>query len=341
MKQVPDLAIKGFDEVADWDSYVERHAKGTIFHSTSLIRTMAATKRHQPFAYAAIDKNQEICAILVAVKISTLGTWADPIAARSILYAEPIYSDTIQGICGIGELIMKHDEYMRCRTLFAEVRPFFAPPEIEDPLLEHEYELLEYRNYELNLQKPQETLFSQLDSKCRNSIRSSMRRGLAVREVNPTSELDRFYALVSESYRGSRVPLADRSLFESAFREMPPPVCRLFVAEYQNEIVAVACFLAHKKRVFYWTAGSKRISGIAATSCLMWEAIKKCSAEGFDLLDLAGAGWEGESYGPGKFKSQFGGILTNNGRYRRVYSPWKLRCASSAYRVLRGWLSPA
>ena len=340
MKQGTDFAIMPFDQVAGWDSFVDRHPKGTIFHCTAMIRTMAKTKRHQPFAYAAVNKNGEICSMLVAVKVSTLGKWADAFAARSIFYAEPIYIDGAEGLAGMRLLLIKHDTYMRQRTLFAEVRPFYSPPAIDDPLVEQKYGFLGYLNYELDLGKFEEKLFSDLDAKCRNNIRTTMRRGLTVREANPSSELSSFYALVAESYSKSKVPLADRSLFEAAIREMPSPICRLFFADYQNKVAAAACFLAYKKRVVYWYAGAKRIPGIAAMSCLLWEAITKYSMEGYEVFDFAGAGWEGESYGPGRFKAKFGGVQTNYGRYRRIYAPWKLQCASSVYQALRGWLSP-
>ena len=341
MKNGDDLKILPLDQLPDWDGFVESHMKGTIFHTSAMIRTMKSAKGHRPFAHAAVDENGAICAMLVAVKVSTLGRWADRIAARSILYAEPIFLESLQGRTGVAQLLRHHDNYMRRRTLFAEVRPFFEAPVSEDALLNQGYELLGYYNYELDLRSSEEQLFMGLDPKCRNNIRSSMRRGLIVREVEPLSELNRFYSIVSESYAGSKVPLADRSLFESAFREMPHSICRVFFAEYEGDVAAAACFLAYKHRVVYWYAGAKRIQGISAMSMILWEAMLKYSIEGYRLFDFAGAGWEGEEYGPGKFKAKFGGDLTNFGRYRKVYSPWKLRCASSAYKLMRGWISPS
>ena len=335
------LAIIPYDQLLEWDSFVASHLSGTIFHTSAMIRTMASTKRHSPFAHAAVDQDGNICAVLVAVKISTLRSWADPIAARSIFYSEPIYLETSNGLDGVALLLQHHDGHMRRRTLFAEVRPFFEQLAEIDPLVVEKYERLGYLNYELQLSQSEERLFEGLDPKCRNNVRSSMRRGLVVREVTPLSEIDRFYAMVSESYSGSKVPLADRSLFESAFRKMPPPICRLFIAEFEGEVAAAACFLAYKGRVVYWYAGAKRIKGIAAMALILWEAIMKYSIEGYEVFDFAGAGWEGENYGPGKFKAKFGGALTNFGRYRKVYSPWKLKCATSAYQIMRGWIAPA
>ncbi len=133
MKKGDDLRILPFDQLPDWDDFVESHIQGTLFHTCAMIRTMESAKGHSPFAHAAVDENGAICAMLVAVKVSTLGRWADRIAARSI------------------------------------------------------------------------------------------------------AELSRFYSVVSESYAGSKVPLADRSLFKAAFREMPQNICRVFLPNTRGE----------------------------------------------------------------------------------------------------------
>ena len=334
------LQIIPYDQLNDWDEFVELHPKGTIFHSVAMIRTLVSTKRHTPFAYAAVSGKGQICALLVAVKISTLGTWAGSFAARSIFHAEPIYQDSPDGHDGIKLLLQKHDNVMKRSTLFSEIRPMFASPGDHDPFIKEDYQKIGYYNYELDLAKPEERLFHDLDAKCRNNIRSSTRKKLVVREVEPANELERFYAVVAESYHRAQVPLADVSLFSAAFREMPHPICRLFIADYEGEVVSAACFLAFKNRVVYWYAGAKRIPGVAGMASILWEAITKFSIEGYQCFDFCGAGWEGEEYGPGRFKAKFGGVRTNFGRYRRVYSPLKLKCANHVYQVLRGWISP-
>jgi hypothetical protein len=334
------LEIRPYSALPGWDAYVEHHPKGTVFHSSSMIRAQSTTKRHHPYAMAAVNAGGQICALLVAIRVATLGKWSGPLAARSILYAEPICSDTPEGRTGLRQLIFEHDVYMRKRTLFAEVRPFFARIPEDDPLLEQGYSFAGYLNYELRINDSEENLFKRLHAKRRNNVRSSIRRGVVVEQVDPMAGLSDLYESVSESYASSKIPLVDRSLFESAFREFPGATCRILLAKYEQQVAAAACFLAYKNRVICWYAGAKRISGVAAMSRLFWEAIRQYASEGYQIFDFAGAGWEGEEYGPGKFKSKFGGELTNFGRYRKIYAPWKLQAASSAFETFRGWISP-
>jgi serine/alanine adding enzyme len=305
-----------------------------------MLRCESLTQNHEPYAYGALNAQGKLCALLVAIRVSTLSGFVSRMAARSIFYAEPIGLDTQLGYQAVQQLVRQHDEHMRRRTLFSEVRPIFlCPPVTVDPLVKCGYEKIGYRNYELRLNAGVDELFLRMDAKRRNNVRSSIRKGLTVEQVDATEGTNTLYDLLSVSHSNSKVPFVDRSLFEAVANELPDSMYRILIAKYQGDPVAAACFLSFKKRVFCWYAGTRRVPGIAATSRLFWEAIKLHSILGFEVFDLAGAGWEGEDYGPGKFKSKFGGQLIHGSRYRKVYAPLKLRLAELIYGRMRSWLS--
>jgi hypothetical protein len=335
----PGLTLRPYQEIPSWDAFVEAHPKGSILHTTAMIRCEAATRRHEPFAWGAINEDGMLCALLVAVRVSTLDGLASNFASRSIMFAEPIYSATDEGLAGVQQLIDRHDQTMSRNCLFAEVRPLFDCPNSHDPFLDRGYCRLGYLNYELRINRSEDELFRRLNEKRRNNIRSACRKGVKVSEVDLEQGLQPFYQLVAESYSRSKVPIVDQTLFSAVAREFCSSQVRLLIAYYQKIPVATGCFLAYKNRVICWYAGTHRIPGVYSTAMVFWEAIKRYSAEGYEIFDLAGAGWEGEDYGPGKFKSKFGGELTNHGRYRKVYAPLKLKAVESVYNAVRGWVS--
>jgi serine/alanine adding enzyme len=335
------ISIVSFEQVNDWDSFVEAHPRGTIFHTRAMVETLSATKFHQPLAIGAIDENGELCALLAAVKVQTLGGWFDSFTARSIQFVEPIWRLDQAGLAGARQLIQRHDQIFQGRTLFAEVRSFFAAPDAaDDPFLTEGYSYLGYRNILNDLRFTEEELFAKLDKKCRNNVRSSVKHGVCIEEVEPLANVELFYQLVAESYAHARVPLSDISLFDNAFRKLPPKTCRVLIAKYQGDVVAAGCFLTYKERVYAWYVGTQRIPGVYPMVCLFWDAIKRFALEGYATFDFAGAGWEGEDYGPGRFKAKFGGQVLNYGRYRKVFSPAKLRYSETAYGLVRGWMAP-
>jgi serine/alanine adding enzyme len=333
------MHIRDFAQIPEWDSFVEAHPKGSILHTTNMIRCEQATKLHFPYAKGAIDAAGNLCALLVAVRIALFGSVGRKLTSRSIFFAEPIYLPTEAGLRGCSELIKQHDDFMSNKALFAEVRPLHASYP-EDLLQNSGYKKQGYLNYELDIAYAEQELFSRLTSKCRNNLRNAHRKGVTIEQVDANHCIEEVYGLISNSYARSKVPLVDRSFFESAFRMLGENQLCVLMAKYQGVNVATGCFLAYKDRVICWYTGTLRLPGINATSSIFWEAIRKYSQAGYSLFDFAGAGWQGQQYGPGKFKAKFGGAQTNHGRYRKVYSPWMMKAAESVYQRFREFISP-
>jgi len=334
------LRLLPYQEISLWDDFIDAHPTGSIFHTTGMIRSFQATKRHAVFAYGAVDVNQRMVAALVATQVNTLGGIMAWLASRSIMHAAPIYEDTPEGRQAVRDLIQLHDSKMQKRVIFTEIRPIDAPTGAYDPLIESGYKYFGYSNYELNITASESDLMKGLNGKCRNNIRSTQRRGVTVETCDALLHLPICYELFKHSYARSKVPIVDQSLFEAAAVQLSPHHYRMLIARYEGKPIAAGCFLAYKNRVTCWYAGTKRIPGVAATSALFWEAICMYAREGYEIFDFAGAGWEGENYGPGRFKAKFGGELTRNGRYRKIYSSWKFRAAKGVYESVRGWISP-
>ena len=58
---------------SQWDSYVQDHPKGTIFHTAAMVRVFGATRFYKPLAIAARTSDGRIVALLVAVRVQRLG----------------------------------------------------------------------------------------------------------------------------------------------------------------------------------------------------------------------------------------------------------------------------
>jgi lipid II:glycine glycyltransferase (peptidoglycan interpeptide bridge formation enzyme) len=158
--------------------------------------------------------------------------------------------------------------------------------------------------------------------------------------VESHTHVPTLYGILKESYANSKIPLVDISHFYSVFRELNLNDIRLAVARLDGDVIAASCFLTDKQRVYYWYAGTKRIPGISAMASIVWDAIQYYAKTDKKIFDFCGAGWEGEDYGPGRFKAHFGGTLTNHGRYRKVYSKWRFKLADVTYAAFRGILAP-
>lgn len=332
--------IADFRDIPEWDQFVQEHPCGTILHTSAMIRCKEGTQNNYPYAKAAVDSTGKVCAILVASRVVTMSGVGSQIASRSIMYAEPLCVDSDDGRNGLRSLIHAHDLHMSTRTLFAEVRPTHECSGLDGVLLNAGYTKHGYLNYELSLCDCPEEMFRRIGGKRRNNVRSAQRKGVNVQQTQSSAGIADFYSLVCASYSRSQLPVVDQSLFTSAQRELTNERFRIVTATYQGSPVASACFLTYKRRVICWYAGTLRIPGVPALASVFWHAIKTFGTEGYEVFDFAGGGWEGQAYGPGKFKARFGGETTNHGRYRKVYSPWKLRVATAVYDRIRKLIAP-
>src|SRR6187402_288621 len=92
-----------------WDEYVERHAKGTVFHTSAMVQVFAAAKGHTVLPLAAVDDDGQIQSLLVAVRVQTLPNMFGAVSSRSVWYAEPLCGDSPAGANSLADLIEEHD----------------------------------------------------------------------------------------------------------------------------------------------------------------------------------------------------------------------------------------
>ncbi len=322
-------------EVSDWDRFVVEHRCGSVFHTRAMIDAYHQTPDYEPLALAAVDECGDILGLFVANRINTVGAWAGSFGARSVFFAEPLVLPGPSGRQAMELLLAEHDRLMHDQVVFSEIRPVHKCTQ-NRPLLEaNGYQHYNYSNYEMPLRLPLSDMFQQLHGKRRNNIRANERRGLTLRAGCAQHDLQDFYDLLAVSFSRSRVPLVDIRHFEEIFRRLPVGTFRIAFADYEGRPVATACHLAYRQRVYCWFAGTERVPGIAAQSSLVWDGMQWAAKQGFEVYDFAGGGWEGENYGPGVFKSRFGARHINVGRYRKIYSTWRLKVAKMGYHLAR------
>lgn len=318
----------------DWDAYVRQHPKGSVFHTSDMIRAISATRGLESYAYAATDAEGNIVALLVSCHIKTLSQFA-AISSRAVQFAEPLCDRTAIGVAALTKLITMHDMYMRSRSLLCEVRTVGEPGYEKDALTMSGYEHRDYINYVVDTQQTTETLWNNVNKRLRQKIRSTIRKGVVVRDDNTLEGVERLYELLSFSYGRARVPLLGQDLFENMLQHLPPAWVRLRTAFQDDVPIASIISLVYGNRVYSWYGGTLRLNGLSPFACIVWDDIAWSSVNGYSHYDFGGAGWPHEDYGPRKFKASFGGNQLRYGRYTLTYSDLRLKVAEFAYQMSR------
>jgi serine/alanine adding enzyme len=324
-----------------WNEFVCHHPKGSIFHTPLMFDVFAKTRNYSPLLLAATSPRGEILALLLAVRIQTLPDPFGHVASRSILYAEPLCHETPTGNEALSAIVAEHDARIGKQVVFAEIRPLY-PPGVEKPVLKRSgYEYQEYLNYLIHLRREKDDLWKSLTPDCRRRIKNNLKKGLYVQDMKTEEGVPLLYSFLRLTYQRARVPLADKSLFEHAWRVFRSnDLIRISVAYHEGAPVGASVALSYRDRVFSWYQGADRLSSLNPMEALNWHEIEWGHEHGFALYDFGGAGWPNKPYGVRDFKAKFGGDLVQYGRYRKVYSPWKLALAERAYGLLRQKSNP-
>jgi serine/alanine adding enzyme len=148
--------------------------------------------------------------------------------------------------------------------------------------------------------------------------------------------IDALYPILQETFANARVPLADKELFVNALRILSPrKMMRVFLVRYEGRPVAGTVILCHRDTVFFWYAGKRRANTLHAMEVVVFAMLEWAHIHNYGTFDYGGAGRPDTKYGVRDFKAKLGGELVNYGRYRKVYSPWKLAIAERAYEASR------
>jgi serine/alanine adding enzyme len=325
----------------NWYQFVCNHPKGSVFQTPQMWEVFTRTYHQRPFFRAAINSKGEILALLSAVYVQTLPNPLGSLSSRSLLYAEPLCTDTAEGEKALTALIAEHDSEMRQTVLFTEVRPLYAPGRERAALEARGYAYEDYLNFLIDLRRPKQELLAAMSNGCRAIIRRGERQGIHVEEMNTPQGVDLLYRFLVAGYERARVPLADKSLFVHALEALNRfDMIKIFVGYLNDQPVGASVVLLFKGRVYEWYWAAERIKSVYPAECITWHRIAWGQEHGFALYDFGGAGWPNKPYGVRDFKAKFGPQLVQYGRYRKVYSRLRFSLAEHGYEFVRNAINP-
>ncbi|MCK4445429.1 MAG: GNAT family N-acetyltransferase, partial [Thermoplasmata archaeon] len=223
------------------------------------------------------------------------------------------------------------------RALYVEIRNL---REMKDSIGLYQsagYSFEPHLNYLLDLRGGEERVLSRMSKGRRKGIAKAERDGLEIVEVESESQIHSLYEIIKKKYSDFGIPLADESLFQSAFKILTPlKEVRFLLCRSEGRTIACRGVLLFGKTVYDWYAGS--LSGEREKKpdeYLVWNILKWAISGGFETFDFGGAGQPKDDYGPREFKRRFGGEMVEPGRFKKVYKPRQLWISTKAFQVRR------
>ena len=323
-----------------WSAFVEGHPQGSIFHTPEMHRVFADTLRHSPSVWASVDEADEIQALFTPVSIAAWGGPLRSLTTRTVSFAGPLVAPGEAGVAALDALMSAYRGTSPRRSLFTEIRNMYDHstliPTLQAAGFEHERHL----NFLIDLTASEEEIWRRVSSTARRNINKARRVGVEVEIVTDSAGVAAAYRVLEDVYHRIRVPLADRSMFEAAFRILRPlGRLELGLARLDGQTIGVMLLLFSNGVATYWYAGTLReFATSRAGDLLAWHAITTGRARDCHVLDFGGAGKPDEPYGVRDFKAKYGGRQVDYGRDVWVPSRARLRAATTGYEVARRFL---
>ncbi|UCG30860.1 MAG: peptidoglycan bridge formation glycyltransferase FemA/FemB family protein [candidate division WOR-3 bacterium] len=318
-----------------WSDFVRDHPKGNIFQTPEMYDVYSNTKHNEPLLFAVVSDNGAVQGLLVAVLLREFDGPLGGLTTRSVVWGGPLVAHDDLNILAL--LLRAYEKEIRARALYTQFRNLWDIDKLQPNFLELKYSYKDHLNIIIDLTKSEQSLWDEMHSKRRNEIRKAYKEGVKVRELDGKDDIDTSYEILKGVYAQAGLPLADKTMFQGAFRVLGPhQMIRYFGAFIDDKLIGVICILAYKDLLYDWYAGSRfEFLRKYPNDILPWEVFKWGKANGYSTFDFGGAGSPDKDYGVRRFKQKFGGAILNFGRFEKIHQPGKYKTAITMFYLWR------
>lgn len=174
----------------------------------------------------------------------------------------------------------------------------------------------------LDIAKSEEELLVDMKPKTRYNIKLTHKKGVRFFYSKENQYFEIFWRLAQETVKRDKFRPHPKEYYR---KMLELPFVELFLAEYQDNIIAANIMIFFGKRATYLHgASSDEYRNVMAPYLLQWEGIREAKKRGMSEYDFWGIGakWPGFT----RFKKGFGGKeVEYMGAYDMVYKPFQYR----------------
>jgi lipid II:glycine glycyltransferase (peptidoglycan interpeptide bridge formation enzyme) len=281
------------------------------------------TKHWEPLFLAAMDNGENVLGVLFCVLQKEFGGLLGRFTTRAIIWGGPLVNPVEQRTEAVNYLLKAVDKVLKDKSIYIQFRNLYDLSDSKDCFKNNGYLFEDHLDFICDLTIGEESLWKKLFPSRRNKIRKAEKEGLKIQLINNISEFEDSYYILKKIYSRIKLPLADKTLFDSAYRILSPKeLLKVFLAKYNNKAIGALYLLTYGGKSYVWYAGSlSAYLNKHPNDILYWEAMKWSCRNNYKTFDFGGAGSPDKKYGVREFKRQFGADLVNYGRYRKVYKP--------------------
>ncbi|HBG07403.1 MAG: methicillin resistance protein [Geobacteraceae bacterium GWC2_58_44] len=276
----------------------------TIFHSANWARLLAESYGYHP-AYFTLSEQERFRGCLPVMEVNSVLT-----GRRGVCLS---FSD----YCGA--LIREPEEFRLLFNGILELGRMSGWRYVEfrgEPFLGAEQPARIYAHHVLQLTEDVGEMHARLRESTARNIRKAEKEGVTVRICRSLQGVQDFYRLHCLTRKRHGVPPQSIRFFEKLHKHVISQELGFtaLASHGRRTVAGVICLHFGKNAVYKYGASDETFQQLRANNLVLWEAIKKCAAEGYGSFSLGRTDLDNE--GLLAFKNGWGGSRSELNYYR-------------------------
>lgn len=290
------MAIELIRDEYIWDSFVNESPDGVLFHKWNFLKIIEKHTNFKLLTYAVfLGKDKKLSCLF-------------PIFYKKFKGINMIFSQPPTSGISFTSLVLSSNYYMLKQhqkesylnkivdELDVELKsysPNFTSISLSPNL--HETRPFKWKGYSLDptytyvidLNRPIEDIWNQLDRDCRREIRNTDILNLSLEETN---DINTFYNIMKDRYnqQGLSLPFASAQYFLEIIQNYPDYVKAYFLYK-DDKLIDVLANYGYNKRLVFWKGFINLDRSVHSNEYLTWEFIKRAKSSGYSSLEIQGA----------------------------------------------------
>lgn len=315
-----------------WEELIKVSNYSSPFQTPALFHFFNSTEYFSADVFAAEESN--IYTTLVVVTVQKERGIKGYFSRRGVIYGGPLLRESSISLPFVLDSINK---FYDKKLIYIESRNLFDYSHFTPVFRSKGWNHIPYLNVVIQVNsKSLEEIIAQFKYNRRREIKQSIAEGASWAEIESEAGILGVYKILNELYQTRvKLPLPPPEFFVGFWNS---GIMKAF-AVYHNESIiggAFCPFLPQKAIYTMYYCGKRNYHPrIYPTHLAVVAAFEYGIKTGCQYLDFMGAGKPESEYGVRKYKSEFGGELTEPGRYIKVYSSRLYRLGKFALYLLK------
>jgi len=305
----------------EWSDFVYNHPDGNIFQTPGMFEVYKNTKNYEP-VFLAVKENNDIVGILLAVIQKEHSGFLGKFSSRSIIWGGPLVKDNDEKVFDL--LLKEYKREIKKKAIYTQFRNLWEQGDNKRIFDKCGFKYEEHLNIINDLTLDKEILWKNLAKSRREGIRKAQRNNLIFGFTNSKEIIPTFYNLLSKTYKHAKLPYPKIDFFYSLHKKFSSNNLKFFTLCKDNEILIILAALIYNKCLYAFYIGTIRDNHylkMRPVDLFYWEVLCWAKENACNTYDWLGAGKPDKEYGVRKFKLQYGGKVTELGRYEKVHKP--------------------